>query len=85
MLDILSEPFHVNLCRGLISCLAAVIALTNAVEKAGSTEAKKVAEVLHKQIAVTPFGEVSFDEHGDALGVGYTLYTVKDGKFEQVK
>ena len=35
--------------------------------------------------AVTPFGEIMFDERGDATGVGYTMYTVKEGKFEQVK
>jgi branched-chain amino acid transport system substrate-binding protein len=67
------------------NAVAAAIALTNAVEKAGSTEMKKVAEVLHTQVAVTPFGEIMFDKNGDAMGVGYTMYTVKDGKFEQVK
>jgi branched-chain amino acid transport system substrate-binding protein len=67
------------------NAVAAAIALTNAVEKAGSTEMKKVAEVLHNQIAVTPFGEIMFDKNGDAMGVGYTMYTVKEGKFEQVK
>ncbi len=66
------------------NAVAAAIALTNAVEKAGSTEAEKVADVLHKQIAVTPFGDIRFDPHGDATGVGYTMYTVKEGKFEQV-
>ncbi len=65
------------------NAVAAAIALTNAVEKAGSTDADKVAEVLHNQIAVTPFGEIKFDEHGDAIGVGYTMYEVKDGKFVQ--
>jgi branched-chain amino acid transport system substrate-binding protein len=44
-----------------------------------------MADVLHNQIAATPFGEIKFDEHGDAIGVGYTMYTVKEGKFEQVK
>jgi branched-chain amino acid transport system substrate-binding protein len=67
------------------NAVAAAIALTNAVEKAGSTDADKVADILHNQIAVTPFGEIRFDEHGDATGVGYTMYEVKDGKFEQVQ
>ncbi|MCW5199192.1 branched-chain amino acid ABC transporter substrate-binding protein [Desulfobulbus sp. F1] len=67
------------------NAVTATIALTNAVEKAGSTDFKKMADVLHNQIAVTPFGEIKFDEHGDAIGVGYTMYTVKEGKFEQVK
>jgi branched-chain amino acid transport system substrate-binding protein len=67
------------------NAVAAAIALTNAVEKAGSTDIKKVADVLHTKIAVTPFGEIMFDKNGDAIGVGYTMYTVKEGKFEQVK
>jgi branched-chain amino acid transport system substrate-binding protein len=67
------------------NAVAAAIALINAVEKARSTDSKKVADVLHNQIAVTPFGEIKFDAHGDAIGVGYTLYMVKEGKFEQVK
>jgi branched-chain amino acid transport system substrate-binding protein len=67
------------------NAVAAAIALTNAVEKAGSTDADKVADILHNQIAVTPFGEIRFDEHGDATGVGYTMYEVKNGKFEQVQ
>ena len=65
------------------NAVAAAIALTNAVEKAGSTDADKVADILHSQIAVTPFGEIRFDLHGDATGVGYTMYQVKDGKFVQ--
>ena len=67
------------------NAVAAAIALTNAVEKAGSTDADKVADVLHNQIAVTPFGEIRFDQHGDATGVGYTMYMVKDGKFAQAQ
>ncbi|WP_417910442.1 branched-chain amino acid ABC transporter substrate-binding protein [Candidatus Electronema sp. PJ] len=67
------------------NAIAAALSLTNAVEKASSTDSKKVAKVLHEQIAVTPFGEIKFDEHGDAIGVGYTLYIVKEGKFAQVQ
>lgn len=67
------------------NAVAAALALTNAVEKAGSVAADKVAEVLHTQIAETPFGGIRFNEHGDAVGVGYTMYTVKDRKFVQVK
>ncbi|CAK8714993.1 Leucine-binding protein domain-containing protein [Candidatus Electronema halotolerans] len=67
------------------NAVAAAIAVTNAVEKAGSTDADKVADILHNQIAVTPFGEIRFDQHGDATGVGYTMYEVKDGKFVQAQ
>ncbi|MCI5223948.1 MAG: branched-chain amino acid ABC transporter substrate-binding protein [Candidatus Electrothrix sp. AR4] len=67
------------------NAVAAAIALTNAVEVAGSTEPEKIAQVLHTQVAVTPFGEIMFDQHGDATGVGYSMYTVKKGKFVQVE
>jgi branched-chain amino acid transport system substrate-binding protein len=67
------------------NAVAAALVLTNAFEKAGSTDSKKVAEVLHTQVAQTPFGEIMFDEKGDAIGVGFTMYQVKDGKYVQVK
>ncbi len=67
------------------NAVAAAIALTNAAEKAATLDAKELKAVLRKQAAATPFGEIMFDEHGDATGVGYTMYTVKEGKFEQVK
>ncbi len=67
------------------NAVAAAIALTNAIEKAGSTDSKAIAKVLHTQIAQTPFGEIMFDEKGDAIGVGFSMYQVKDGKYVQVK
>jgi branched-chain amino acid transport system substrate-binding protein len=67
------------------NAVAAALVLTNAFEKAGSTDPKKVAEVLHTQVAQTPFGEIMFDDKGDAIGVGFTMYQVKDGKYVQVK
>ena len=67
------------------NAITAAIALTNAIEKAGSTDSKAIAKILHTQIAQTPFGEIMFDEKGDAIGVGFTMYQVKDGKYVQVK
>ncbi len=67
------------------NAVAAAIVLTNAIEKAGSTDSKAIAKVLHTQIAQTPFGEIMFDEKGDAIGVGFSMYQVKDGKYVQVK
>ncbi len=67
------------------NAIAATIALTHAIELAKSTETKKIAHVLHTQVILTPFGEISFNEQGDAVGVGYSMYTVKKGKFVEVK
>lgn len=67
------------------NAVSATIALTNAIEKAGSTDSKAIAKVLHTQVAQTPFGEIMFDKNGDAIGVGFSMYQVKDGKYTQVK
>jgi branched-chain amino acid transport system substrate-binding protein len=67
------------------NAVAAAISLTNAIEKAGSTDSDAIAKILHTQVAQTPFGEIMFNKQGDAIGVGYSLYQVKDGKFVQVK
>lgn len=66
------------------NAVAAVLALTNSIRVAGSTETAKIAETLRTQATATPFGDIKFDEHGDAIGVGYSLYVVKKRKFVQV-
>jgi branched-chain amino acid transport system substrate-binding protein len=66
------------------NAVAATIVLTNAIEKAGSTDSKAIAKVLHTQVAQTPFGEIMFDAKGDAIGVGFSMYQVKDGQYVQV-
>ncbi len=66
------------------NAVAATLALTNSIRVAGSTETEKIAKALHVQATATPFGEIQFDKNGDAIGVGYSLYVVKKGKFVQV-
>lgn len=60
---------------------AATQALLNAVEKAGTTEASAVAKALRTETIETPIGKVSFDAKGDAVGAGFAMYRVVDGKF----
>lgn len=67
------------------NAVTAALALTNALEKAGSTDSQALAKVLRNQVAYTPFGEIMFNEQGDALGVGYSMYVVKNGVFESVQ
>ncbi len=64
---------------------AAALALTNAIAKAGSTDYEAVAKVLKSQDVDTPFGKIHFDDKGDATGVGFSMYQVKEGKYVQVK
>jgi branched-chain amino acid transport system substrate-binding protein len=33
----------------------------------------------------TPLGKIKFDDRGDAIGVGFSVYQVKDGKYVELK
>ncbi len=60
---------------------AATLALLNAVEKAGSTDYEAVAKALRTEFVDTPLGKIRFDERGDAIGVGFSMYQVKNGEY----
>ncbi|MFW5487241.1 MAG: branched-chain amino acid ABC transporter substrate-binding protein [Desulfovibrio sp.] len=64
---------------------AAAQALLNAIEKAGSTDYDAIVNALHTQYVETPLGKIKFDNRGDAEGVGFSMYVVKDGKYDEVK
>ncbi|TAN67264.1 MAG: branched-chain amino acid ABC transporter substrate-binding protein, partial [Magnetospirillum sp.] len=56
-------------------------AWAQAVEKAKSIEAKKVAEVLKKDQFTTVLGTLGFDAKGDVTAPGYVMYQWQDGKY----
>ncbi|MBU1170599.1 MAG: branched-chain amino acid ABC transporter substrate-binding protein [Proteobacteria bacterium] len=64
---------------------AATLALTNAIEKSGSTDYAAVSHALKTEYVDTPIGKISFDEHGDAIGAGFTMYQVTNGAFKEVE
>lgn len=64
---------------------SAMLAMTNAAVKAGSTDLAAMKKVLQTEKVDTPLGAISFDEKGDAIGVGFSVYQVKDGVFVEVK
>jgi len=64
---------------------SATLALLNAVQKAGSTEYAAVEKALRTEWVETPVGKISFDERGDAKGVGFSMYQVKNGEYVQVQ
>jgi len=68
-----------------LNAYAATQALLNAVEKAGSTDYEAVKNSLRKNPVDTPLGSISFDARGDAIGVGFSMYQVKNGVYEEVK
>ncbi len=64
---------------------AAAQTLLNAIAKAGTTDTAKVIEMLRKETVDTPAGKISFSKSGDPLGVGLSLYQVKNGKFVETE
>ncbi len=64
---------------------AATLALVNAIEKAGSTDPDKIAAALRSNNVDTPLGSIKFDKLGDAEGIGFDIYVVKDGNFVVAK
>lgn len=61
--------------------VAAALAIVNALEKAKSLDADDIAAALRTEKVDTPFGPISFDDHGDPLGIGFNMFVVKDGHY----
>jgi branched-chain amino acid transport system substrate-binding protein len=68
-----------------LNAYSAILALTNAIAKAGSTNYDAIGKALKTQWVETPLGRISFDAKGDAKGIGFSVFVVKNGKYEQVK
>ncbi|SCY74260.1 branched-chain amino acid ABC transporter substrate-binding protein [Desulfoluna spongiiphila] len=67
-----------------LEAYAATLAILNAVEKAGSTDYDAVVKALRTEDVDTPLGKIRFDEKGDPIGVGFTMYQVKNGQFVEL-
>jgi ABC-type branched-subunit amino acid transport system substrate-binding protein len=68
-----------------LNAYAASLALVNALNKADSASINDVANTLRAEWVETPLGTISFDENGDAKGIGFEMYQVRNGKYEAVK
>ncbi len=64
---------------------AAMLALTNAAANAGSTDLEALKKALQTQAVDTPLGSIMFDEQGDAIGVGFSIYQVQNGEWVELK
>ncbi|MCP4689333.1 MAG: branched-chain amino acid ABC transporter substrate-binding protein, partial [Desulfobacterales bacterium] len=64
---------------------AATLALCNAMNQAGSTDYDAITKALRTTDVATPLGKIRFDDRGDAIGVGFSMYQVKDGVYVEVK
>ena len=64
---------------------SAALAMVNALQKADSTDLAALKKTLQTEKVDTPVGNIFFDEKGDAVGVGFSVYQVKDGVFVEIK
>jgi len=67
-----------------INAYAATIALLTAIENAGSTDGLEIMKALRSSYVDTPLGSISFDEKGDAIGVGFAVYQVQNGAYVEL-
>ena len=67
-----------------LNAYAATLALLNAIEKSGSTEYDVLTKTLQTEWVATPLGIIKFDEKGDAIGVGFSMYQVQNGQYVTV-
>ena len=68
-----------------LNAYAATLALLNAIEQAGSTDYEAVSNALQTKDVDTPLGKIHFDKRGDATGVGFSMYQVKNGVYVELK
>src|SRR6187399_1786462 len=64
---------------------AALQIWTQAVAKAKTTDAKKVAETIHKGKWNTVLGPISYDAKGDITVIDYVFYVWKNGKYSELQ
>ncbi len=67
-----------------MNAYAAAQAIVNAIDVANSTDYDAVMDALTSEYVDTPLGSISFDEKGDAIGVGFSVYQVTNGVFTQL-
>ena len=67
------------------NAVAAALALTGAMVTAGSAEPEAVAKALQTIEVATPFGHIKFDAKGEPIGIGFSIYQVKNSQFVQVQ
>ncbi len=68
-----------------LNAYSAALALLNAIEQAGSTDYDAIAKALRTKDVATPLGNIHFDKRGDATGVGFSMYQVKNGVYVELK
>lgn len=68
-----------------LNAYAAATALLEGIQVAGATDFASLSKALRSNYFNTPLGRISFDERGDAIGVGFAVFQVKKGQYVEIK
>jgi len=68
-----------------LNAYAATLALLHAIDSAGSTDYDAIIHALRTVPVDTPLGNIRFDDRGDAIGVGFSMYQVQNGSYMEIK
>ena len=79
------EEFNTDPGAFFDNAVSATIALLSAIQNAGSTNYDAIVNALHTKAVETPVGKIKFDNRGDAIGVGFAMYQVRNGQYVEVK
>jgi len=44
-----------------------------------------VSKALKTEYVETPLGKIKFDDKGDAIGIGFSIYQVQKGQYVELK
>lgn len=64
--------------------VAATEAVLNAIEAADSTDGEAIMKALRSEYVETTLGSISFDDRGDAIGVGFSVFQVQNGVYVEL-
>jgi len=64
-----------------LNAVASTLALLYGIQNAGSTDYDAIATALRTKEVDTTLGAIKFDDKGDAIGVGFSMFQVKNGVY----
>ena len=67
-----------------LNAYAAATVLLEGIQTAGSLDFDAFSKTLRSQYVETPLGKISFDDRGDAIGIGFSVFQVQNGKYVEI-
>ena len=67
-----------------LNAYAAATVLLEGIKTAGSLDFAAFQKALRSQYVETPLGSISFDKRGDAIGIGFSVFQVQNGKYVEI-